>query len=83
MDCDIMVVKIKRRRDQAPAVQEVLTSFGCSIKTRLGLHETGNICSEEGVLILQLDGEKDEMKKLEKALEKMEGIKAKLISLDD
>jgi len=82
MDCDIMVIKIKKRGEKAPKVQEVLTSFGCSIKTRLGLHEAGDRCSEEGILVLQLVGEKDEMKKLEKALNAMDGVKAKMVNLD-
>lgn len=83
MDSNIMVVKISARRDKAPKVQEVLTQFGCSIKTRLGLHEAGNVCSEEGILVLQLTGEKNEMIALEKALNEMEGIKAKMVFLDD
>jgi ribose 5-phosphate isomerase len=83
MKCDIMIIQIKSRRDKAPHVQELLTQFGCSIKVRLGLHETENVCSEEGILILQLTGDQDEMKKLEKALNQVEGVKAKLVVFDD
>lgn len=82
MECDIMVIKISGRRNKAPNVQEVLTQFGCSIKVRLGLHEAGDVCSDEGILILQLTGEKDEMKGLEKALNKMDGVQAKMVILD-
>ncbi len=82
MECDIMVIKIGARRDKAPKVQEVLTKFGCSIKTRLGLHEAGNLCSDEGILILQLTGDKAEMKALEKALNQMENVQAKMVNLD-
>ena len=76
-----MVVKIGARRTKAPEVQEVLTKFGCAIKTRLGLHEAGEACSEEGILILQLVGEKKEMSGLEKALNQMDGVKAKIVNL--
>ena len=79
MDCKIMVVKIGSRRERSPEVQEVLSKFGCSIKMRLGLHETENVCSDEGLLILQLTGERDEMKKLEKALGNMKDISAMLV----
>lgn len=79
MDCKIMVVKIGSRRVRSPEVQEVLSKFGCSIKMRLGLHETENICSDEGLLVLQLTGERDEMKKLEKALGNMKDISAMLV----
>ncbi|MEZ4357818.1 MAG: hypothetical protein R2876_04215 [Eubacteriales bacterium] len=83
MACNIMVVKIGARRDKSPKVQEVLSKFGCSIKVRLGLHETENVCSDEGILVLQLTGDRDEMLKLEKALNGMESIKAKIVMLDD
>ena len=79
MKCSIMVVKIGSRRERSPEVQEVLSKFGCSIKMRLGLHETEDVCSDEGLLILQLTGERDEMKKLEKALESMKDISARLV----
>jgi hypothetical protein len=82
MECNIMIVKIGERRKKSPEVQEVLSKFGCSIKTRLGLHEAGDVCSEEGVLVLQLTGERDEMKKLEKALNELESIKAKMVMID-
>lgn len=81
MDCHIMVVKIGARREDSPKVQEVLSRFGCSIKVRLGLHETYEVCSDEGVLILQLAGEVEEMKKLEHALNEMDRVKAKMVVL--
>ena len=74
MECNIMIIKIGERRKKSPAVQEVLSKFGCSIKTRLGLHEAGDVCSEEGVLVLQLTGDKNEMIALEQALNGMESV---------
>jgi len=72
MDCgNIMVIKVSKRTEKVPTVQSVLTEFGCSIKTRLGLHEAGDVCSEEGILILQLCG--DDYKELEKALNAIDG----------
>jgi len=79
MEYNIMAVKIDERRKNSPDVQQVLSSFGCSIKVRLGLHEAGSVCSDEGLLILQLTGDTDEMKKLEKALNEMDGVKARMI----
>lgn len=79
MEYNIMAVKIDERRKHSPDVQHVLAGFGCSIKVRLGLHETENACSDEGLLILQLTGDTDEMKKLEKALNDMEGVKAQML----
>ena len=82
MECNIMIVKIGERRKKSPEVQEVLSKFGCSIKTRLGLHEAGDVCSEEGVLVLQLTGDTDEMLALEKALNTMDSVKAKMVIID-
>ena len=79
---NIMVIRIEGRRERSPKVQEVLSRFGCSIKVRLGLHETDEVCSEEGILILQLTGEGKEMFALESALNEMEGVKARLVVLD-
>ena len=82
MSCHIMVVKIEARREDSPQVQEILSRFGCSIRARLGLHETRDVCSDEGILILQLDGDVSEMEKLEDALNEMDRVKAKLVVLD-
>ena len=79
MDCNIMVVKIGARREDSPHIQEVLSRFGCSIRVRLGLHETHEVCSDEGILILQLCGDIAEMEKLEAALNQMERVKAKMV----
>ncbi len=63
-------------------MQEVLSQFGCNIRVRLGLHDTGDVCSDEGILVLQLTGEEAEMFKLESALNGLEGVKAKMVVLD-
>lgn len=82
MECNIMIVKIGARKESSNEVQEVLTKFGCSIKARIGLHETENVCSDEGLLIMQLTGDKEEMYGLEKALNKINSVKAKMVILD-
>lgn len=78
---NIMAVLINHRTSKAPKVQEVLTKHGCKIKMRLGLHETDNVCSEEGLVILQLDGSSEEIKELENDLNGMEGVKASTITI--
>lgn len=78
---NIMAVIISLRSKKAQKVQEVLTKHGCKIKMRLGLHETDNVCSEEGLVILQLAGSDEEIKELEADLNSLDGIKAKTISI--
>ncbi len=79
---NVMTLLVNNRRENAPRLQEVLTDSGCIIKVRLGLHEAdGDSCSNEGLIILQLTGSKEEIKELETRLNQLEGIKAKNIEL--
>ncbi|WP_291857761.1 hypothetical protein [Marinilabilia sp.] len=74
----IIGILVEDRFDEAQQVQEILTRYGCSIKTRLGLHNVnGNHCSQAGVIILQLipDDEKGEL--LVMAMKKLEGVQVK------
>ncbi|MGQ1785667.1 MULTISPECIES: hypothetical protein [unclassified Saccharicrinis] len=71
----ILGVSVFDRTKEAGEVQKVLTKFGCSIKTRLGLHEVSDdFCSKSGLIILELFGDKKEQKKLEKKLVGIEGV---------
>jgi hypothetical protein len=74
---NIMTLLVNNRVQNAVKLQEVLTKSGCLIKTRLGLHEAGDVCTNEGLIILQLAGNKEEIVSLEKTLNEIEGIKAK------
>jgi hypothetical protein len=59
-------------------VQSVLTKFGCSIKTRLGLHEvTNDYCATSGIMILELTGDVAECQKLEHELMEIENVEVK------
>lgn len=79
-----MIIKMKERHETAVKVQDTLTKFGCIIEVRLGLHETSkDSCSDDGIVILKLCGDGDEHLKLEKALNNIEGIRAKAVSLDE
>ncbi len=71
----ILGVYVKERSKNALAVQNLLTKYGCSIKTRIGLHEvSGDFCSNAGLIILELTGDKSEMENLENDLRTLEEI---------
>ncbi len=71
----ILGLHVTDRVKEAIDVQNVLTKFGCSIKTRLGLHEVHeDYCSTNGLIILELTGNAEEMIKLENELLKIEGL---------
>lgn len=73
---------INHRRKNAVEVQHVLTQYGCNIKMRLGLHEADNVCSEEGLVILQLAGSDKENAELENALNALDGVTAKMMTIN-
>ena len=71
----ILGLHVTDRAGEAVKIQDLLTKFGCSIKTRLGLHEVNeNICSSCGIILLELTGDKAECDKLESELLKVEGL---------
>ncbi len=77
----IMAVLVNYRSKHAGEIQNVLTKHGCLIKVRLGLHEAGNVCSENGLIILQLEGEKGEIMAFHDELNGIEGLTAKLMEI--
>ncbi|HEX3045028.1 MAG TPA: hypothetical protein VHY08_09740 [Bacillota bacterium] len=76
---NIMAVVINSRSKNAGEVQNIFTKYGCLIKVRLGLHETGNVCSEDGLIILQLEGEKDRIASFQNELNSLAGVKADIM----
>lgn len=78
----IMTILVSNRKANANEVQNVLTSHGCIIHIRLGLHEIANVCSEDGLIILQLGGSVEEITALKKTLNGLKGVKAELVSLE-
>jgi hypothetical protein len=71
------------RVGNASKFQQVLTKNGCKIKARLGLHEVSeDLCANDGLIVLQPYGEKNEVEQLVKELNGLEGVRAKLIDLN-
>ena len=79
----IMIIKLEPRISIAPAVQEVLTKYGCIIHTRIGLHEASkDSCSNSGLIVLNLlNDDKEEINRLKEELENMKGVIIKLIEV--
>jgi len=71
----ILGVHITDRFKRAEDVQRVLTRYGASIKTRLGLHEADGVNEARGgILLLELVGSSKDAKALAKDLGKIKGI---------
>jgi alcohol dehydrogenase YqhD (iron-dependent ADH family) len=74
----ILGILITDRQKEAGNVQRVLTKYGTSIKTRLGLHEVGDSnLSKEGLILLELTGVQKDMEQLQNELEQIEGTQTK------
>jgi hypothetical protein len=70
----IIGVKLDNRTQTALEFQKVLTHFGCSIKTRLGLHDVSdNKCAPHGIILLEVIDD-DEALKLKDELLEISGI---------
>lgn len=74
----VLGIHVADRRRQVPAVQKLLSDFGCSIKTRLGLHDAGDDhCATTGLIILELCGPAAPCRELEQRLKKLRGVQVK------
>lgn len=72
----ILGVLVETRGQTADKVQKILTKYGCSVKTRLGLHvQETTACQGCGIILLELTGSADECIRLENELWALEGIK--------
>ena len=78
----ILLILIGQRKEAAVQVQKVLTGWGCMIKTRLGIHDgVMENCSDQGLLILELAGERKQMGELARKVSLVKGVSSKLIDL--
>lgn len=70
----ILGILVTNRENESENVQRILTKYGCSIKTRLGLHEDETGSGSCGLIVLELTGETSEMDKLENEFKSLEGL---------
>jgi ribose 5-phosphate isomerase len=83
MKATILSILVGKRKESAVNVQKLLTTWGCIIKTRLGLH-TGTLdeCSNNGLVILEIVGADEKREELERKLNLIGGVVAKSIALN-
>lgn len=74
----IFGIHVTNRATQAGRVQELLSEYGCSIKTRIGLHHVDdNACSPRGLILLEMHGDDATCRALAKKLSALEGVDVK------
>ncbi|MBI1933222.1 MAG: hypothetical protein HYS24_11865 [Ignavibacteriales bacterium] len=78
----ILVILVGNRKESAVKVQQILTGWGCIIKTRLGIHDgVLDNCSDEGLLILELHGTQEQKNELTRKVAVLPGVSSKLVEL--
>jgi hypothetical protein len=84
MQCNYLIgVRMDNRVANALRFQETLTKNGCSIKTRLGLHEVDEAnCANYGIVVLQPCGTQADVERLVADLNALEGVTAKWMDLN-
>jgi hypothetical protein len=74
----IVGIHITDRVRKVPDVQTVLTEYGCSIRTRLGLHDVqGDFCSPNGLVLLDMVCNDQVCQELMERLAEIEGVEVK------
>lgn len=70
----ILGILLRKRMATSTSLQEILSKYGCSIKTRIGIHHASdNVCSPDGVILLDVVGEESEIQNLENDLRNIDG----------
>ena len=71
----ILGIHVLDRAAKAAEVQQLLTEFGCHIKTRIGLHEVeGGVCSPTGIILLEIHGGAEPADALTRKLTDLGGV---------
>lgn len=79
----IIGIYISERQKESVKIQEVLTKFGCYIRTRIGLNDMQNTpCNDCGLVLLEMDGNIEEAKKLEIELHKIQNLQIQTMSFN-
>ena len=83
MKKSVLLILIGKRKEEAVKVQQILTGWGCIIKTRLGIHDgVMDNCSDEGLLILELHGTDEQKEELARKVPVLPGVSSKLVELE-
>lgn len=82
MKHNIFGVHITQRVENVPAVQAVLTKYGCNIRTRLGIHDADRTsCSPSGLVLIDAFG--PEVEEFYGELKALKGVAVQRMDFDD
>lgn len=76
---EIIGILVEKNREIIGNVQKLLTSYGCSIRTRLGVNEVF-FGEPAGLIILQMTGDEKQRRLLEKNLQDLQMVRVRSMS---
>ncbi|MGD9782128.1 MAG: hypothetical protein AB7V14_08245 [Kiritimatiellia bacterium] len=77
----ILGVHVSQRTRHTAKVQKILSDYGCSIRTRVGLHDAGGgFCSPNGLILLDVV---DRAGELASALSRVPGVAVKKMVFEE
>ncbi len=77
----IIGIHVQSVATQSAEVQKVLTEFGCSIRTRVGLHQVeGGACELSGLILIEFAGSVEESEKMIAKLSACPGVTVKTMA---
>jgi len=78
----ILLILQKDRKASSLKVQQILTDYGCFIKTRLGLHDgPPEACDPGGMIILDMAGDLKAIRECSAKLSEIPGVKTQLVEM--
>ncbi|SNT03066.1 hypothetical protein SAMN05446037_103436 [Anaerovirgula multivorans] len=70
----VMSIRVDRRTDSAPKMQEILTKYGDIIIGRFGIHDPGEV--DHGLITLNIRADMERINNIMEELESLDGIQA-------
>ncbi len=77
----IIGVKLSNRMEHSNEFQNIISKFGCSIKTRIGLHSTCSyVCANWGIILLEIVDDSI-TSELSRDLSRLDGVRVQSMNL--
>ena len=78
----IFGIRLSDRIKNSTQLQNLLTDYGCIIKTRIGLHDTScGVCSPYGIILLEVINDEERIEGMINELQKVQGVKFNIMEL--
>jgi len=79
----IVGIHVTERAQHAQQVQQIMTQYGCNIKTRIGLHDVDqSFCSPNGLILLEMFGDEKTCLQMADEINALEGIEVQKMLFD-